>query len=386
MTAGATDKHCILLVDDSPQQLYLLTETLKHDYIVRAATTGEKALTLAQIEPRPAVIVLDLIMPGLDGFETCRRLKDNPATQEAVIIFLSASDNTEDKLTGYEVGARDFLIKPVEPDILLKKIQLAIQAKNSAEKMQAEKQFATHTARIALSSAGELSVVLEFMRRSFSFLHPEGLGKAVTDAIQQYSLDSTLQIRSSQGTFHVSSTGIASPLEADLLSRMNDRGRLIERGNNLIINFSRCSLLVKNMPVEEDVHGRARDNLCLLMEGAEARLSAMDLEAVHDQLKHSLVDSVNALRQQLGSLHRHKAERTQLRETSHALIVKQKQRLAKTLEALDLGPEPINETTQALESALSCLQENFEHGLATDDQILSLFEQMNTILQKVTQT
>ena len=95
----------VLLVDDNPDNLQVLAQALQNEnYELLVALNGEEALEIAA-EAQPALILLDINMPGLDGFETCRRLKEDPSTRECTIIFLSARDSVKDKVQGLGLGA-----------------------------------------------------------------------------------------------------------------------------------------------------------------------------------------------------------------------------------------------------------------------------------------
>ncbi len=107
-----TDNDKILVVDDTPPSLRLLTVLLKEEgYEVRSAISGELALDAAASEP-PDLILLDIRMPGMDGFEVCRQLKAQPATQDVPVIFVSAVLETDDKVLGFNLGAVDYVTKP----------------------------------------------------------------------------------------------------------------------------------------------------------------------------------------------------------------------------------------------------------------------------------
>jgi putative two-component system response regulator len=113
------NKKIILIIDDSPANIHLLSGILKNQYRVKAATSGVKALTIAQKIPAPDLIVLDVMMPEMDGYEVCRQLKINPLTKNIPIVFISGNASNEDQKKGFSVGAAAFLGKPVEPGKLL---------------------------------------------------------------------------------------------------------------------------------------------------------------------------------------------------------------------------------------------------------------------------
>ncbi len=122
----------ILVVDDTPENIDVLGGILRQDYEVRVATNGERALKVAAGEPRPDMILLDIMMPGMDGYEVCRRLKDDPATATIPVIFVTAKDDPNDEEMGLELGAVDYITKPISPAIVRARVrsQLAIHDQN----------------------------------------------------------------------------------------------------------------------------------------------------------------------------------------------------------------------------------------------------------------
>lgn len=127
----------ILLVDDTKANIDILIEALKQDYKLSVALNGESALQIAEKSP-PDLILLDIIMPGLDGYEVCRRLRKTPATAEIPVVFLSALDEARDKARGFEAGANDFVSKPFDPLEVQARVRSLLKAKayNDAIKEQ----------------------------------------------------------------------------------------------------------------------------------------------------------------------------------------------------------------------------------------------------------
>jgi putative nucleotidyltransferase with HDIG domain len=122
-----TDKGKILAVDDTPASLKLLTDILKTEgYEVRSAISGELALHAATSSP-PDLVLLDIRMPEMDGYEVCRRLKAQPATHDVPVIFVSAVLETAEKVKGFEIGAVDFVTKPYQRDELLARVRTHLE-------------------------------------------------------------------------------------------------------------------------------------------------------------------------------------------------------------------------------------------------------------------
>ena len=115
-------KPVVLIVDDTPDNIILVHEILKDEYRVIVATDGAKALLAAQ-RMRPDIILLDVMMPVMDGYETCRRLKGNKNLRDIPILFLTAKSAEEDEKKGLALGAVDYIIKPVSPPILKARIK-----------------------------------------------------------------------------------------------------------------------------------------------------------------------------------------------------------------------------------------------------------------------
>ena len=122
----------VLVVDDSPANIDVMAGVLRPFYKVKAALAGDRALMVAESSPRPDMILLDIMMPEMDGYEVCRRLKRNPVTADIPVIFVTAMADEHDEEQGLAVGAVDYIIKPISPPIVLARIRthLALHRQN----------------------------------------------------------------------------------------------------------------------------------------------------------------------------------------------------------------------------------------------------------------
>jgi serine phosphatase RsbU (regulator of sigma subunit)/CheY-like chemotaxis protein len=130
--SDAKDKPVVLAVDDTPENLDVVRGILVPEYKVKAATSGAAALKIVERQP-PDIILLDIMMPDMDGYEVCRRLKSNPATEAIPVIFLTAKDQTADEAEGFALGAADYIHKPVNPPILQARVRTHVALKKSID-------------------------------------------------------------------------------------------------------------------------------------------------------------------------------------------------------------------------------------------------------------
>lgn len=126
---GAPEQATVLVVDDEPANLLLLGQTLSPHYRVVVANSGGRALALAAQEPSPDLILLDIMMPTMDGYAVLAALRAQPATAATPVIFVTARSSVEDETEGLRLGAQDYITKPINPAIVLARVRTQIEAK-----------------------------------------------------------------------------------------------------------------------------------------------------------------------------------------------------------------------------------------------------------------
>ncbi len=129
-------QNTVLIVDDAPENINILSELLYNDYAVRAATNGPKALAIAMSDDPPDVILLDVMMPGMDGYEVCKKLKDLPLTKDIPVIFVTSLDQVSNEAKGLEMGAVDYITKPYNPDIIKKRVHNHLELKKHRDQLE----------------------------------------------------------------------------------------------------------------------------------------------------------------------------------------------------------------------------------------------------------
>jgi len=133
---GPIHRERILIVDDAPANIRLLGETLRARYKISAAPGGEAGLKLARAEPHPDLILLDVVMPDLDGYEVCRRLKEDQCTRGIPVIFITALDDEADETHGLELGAVDYITKPFSLPIVTARVRTHLELKRHRDMLE----------------------------------------------------------------------------------------------------------------------------------------------------------------------------------------------------------------------------------------------------------
>ena len=130
---SAATHGTILIVDDNPENLQVLGDLLRPTYLVRVAVSGERAIEVAQTPPSPDLILLDVMMPGINGYETMRRLREIPRMRDVPVVFVTALDSCEDERIGLDLGAADYVTKPIRPAIVQARVRNLIEMKRARD-------------------------------------------------------------------------------------------------------------------------------------------------------------------------------------------------------------------------------------------------------------
>jgi sigma-B regulation protein RsbU (phosphoserine phosphatase) len=128
-------KKLVLVVDDAPANLQVVRSILKDDFKILLATSGAKALDLAKAEPKPDLILLDVVMPEMDGYEVCGILKTTPEAKDIPVIFLTGQTETDDETKGFEVGAVDYIHKPFSPAVVKARVHTHLVLREAREQL-----------------------------------------------------------------------------------------------------------------------------------------------------------------------------------------------------------------------------------------------------------
>ena len=281
--------HKILVVDDDKITHSFIKRALAYKYDIINALSGEQALAELELN-HPDVILLDVEMPGMNGYVVCEIIKANPKLSDIPIIFLSARAELRDRLQGFEAGADDYIIKPFHTDELLAKIDILIQYHIQRQELTEQVNEARKTAFIAISSTSDLGQAINFIEKTHRINNFDQLSDAFFTVTRYMDLKCTIMIRAQDEILYFSSTyNTVSPMEAELIANLANESRFYDFGNRTQINFPRISLLIKNMPLDDmERYGRIKDFFPAMLTTADIKISQIcSQSAVIDQMREN---------------------------------------------------------------------------------------------------
>lgn len=297
----------VLIIDDEAMAAEIAASALGDKFHVFTEYDALSGLNKAN-EALPDLILMDIKMPHMSGYEATRRLKADPTTAVIPVIFLSGLTSVEDRMVAFDAGGDDFISKPFFPMELTKKVETAIER---AEETKAAKHLArgaSDLAMMSMTNSAELGIVIDFMRRSFSAADTRALVDLLFDCLQQFGLHASVALRHDQSVFEASSDGDISPMERGVLNLIATCGRVLERGSRLALNFGGVTLLIKNMPLDDpDRAGRLRDHLAILADALSARFAAINQQALSLERLHELQNLAIIARRGLDALAQERA-------------------------------------------------------------------------------
>lgn len=353
--------------DDALSRMIIIDEISCDEFDILEFEDGQQCIDA--LDKSPDIILMDVEMPRVDGYQTCRHIKANFSTENTEVIFISSHDTIDEKLAGYDAGGSDYIIKPIQTEEVKQKLSVAIKSIALRKNKTTEVQSAMQTAMMAISNAGEQGIVLDFMRRSFSTNTIQALAELIVDSFRSFGLATTVQIRSSDATINVSSKEPASPLEIELLSKLKDSGRIQERLPRLIANFGDISLLIKNMSDDEEKRGRMRDHLALLLEGAEARLLSLETDL-------TITSAISSTKQSLNNI---KIMQQNQKNIAMNIMDQAMKNLEESFMSCGLTEEQESMLLKIAQEGVDESLDNFEKGLLIDQEFSKIITSLESI-------
>jgi len=367
----------VLIVDDDPLLLEMHSVYFEQcDMPVVTAEDGKSALEIIQQAPDEfGLIVSDVLMPVMDGYEFCEKLKADNSTADIPVIFVSALSDLNEKLVGYKAGADDYIRKPVDGKEIIEKAKVLIEKRKKQLNLSGIANDSREMAMTALSFSSELGEVINFYK---NILESKDYGEVcghVTSIFELYGLSFSLQIYTPDKVLYLSSGG-ANPLENEVIELARGEGRYFDFGSRTIINFKTFALLIKNMPIDDDDrYGRVKDQLAMIGNGLEAKI----LQLNNDVLIHKKDDIVLSIKDSLESI---TVSFSEVQAESIAAIEDMNDEIREKLMVLGLMEYQEEDIQEIVKKCLNKSNKAFYKGISIKEELESIYVQLRKIFDK----
>ena len=267
--------YSIFIVDDVEAGRLMLESAFGQLYKVESFASGGDCLARVATSA-PNLFMLDVDMPGMDGYTLCRALKNQPETRDIPVIFISALDDLESRMAGYDAGGDDYIAKPFKLGLVKQKVEVLRRITEEKAALKTQLGDSDLLASMVMSQLDEYAVLVKLLRSLNSCNKHSEIAEATLSILKTYKLKGALQFRLPGGEITVDQAGESSPLEASIIGHVRSLGSIASFRNRTAFNFGRVSLLANNMPLHDpDLCSRHRDNLAIAAETVDAKLSAL---------------------------------------------------------------------------------------------------------------
>jgi DNA-binding response OmpR family regulator len=301
------DPFKVFVVDDDSIILDVMRSFLEPDYAVSTFDSAESCQALLATE-KPDMFLLDVGLPGIDGYAFCRQLKDDPAYARIPVAFVSSHDTINARILGYEAGGIDFVVKPFDPEEVLRKIKVAQSIIKNQQSLEEQAEAAEFLASLVMASMDETGLLLQFMSKLIAWESTQEIAAGLLELLQRYRLDGVVQTRLAHSTETLSAAGANLPLETSIIDHVRGLGRIFEFHKRSVHNFERITIMVNNLPLAEPEYcGRLRDHLSVAAQGVDARLKAIETEEANRRSQAGILlalESISTTIMSLSDAHR----------------------------------------------------------------------------------
>ncbi len=298
----------ILIVEDDPSLMELNALHIElAGYQTLRAETAEVALELMmQPDVKADLIISDIVMPGMDGYEFCKQVHQLSDWSETPFIFVSSLTTLEERLKGYEVGGDDYIGKPIDPKELTQKVSRVLEVRRHNAELQEVADQSQKVAMQAMTYSSDLGQVIEFFKNSVDSKTFEELASLFFDFMRNNGLRASIQFYTVNGQLNFGDQGELSPLEANVMELSRKKSRFFDFGSRTIINYDDFSILIKNMPLDDpEKYGIYKDTIGTLCNAIEARVKALladDKNKKREEMISLIQEAMRELKETMGDM------------------------------------------------------------------------------------
>ena len=369
----------ILAIDDDKISQKFIGRALNNEaFSLSYANDGEQGLEKA-LADSPDIIILDVEMPGMNGYQVCEKLRESEVTKNIPVVFLSSHTSLRDRMQGYEVGADDFLVKPFETADLVAKMMVLAKYLEDEKSLKTQFEQASKTAYMAMTSSSEIGLTMQFVEKSYGYHNFQDLADAMFDVTRQYQINCALMILPAEGQpLWFSPDDPIKPLEKEMMEMLDRKQRFTDFGTRTIINYHNLSLLVKNMPLDDmERYGRIKDLLPMLLAAVDSKINAINSENALSNQSEELLTSFGVIKTSLYHL-----TKTLMSNQSESTELLQSMVTSLNSDLLGMGLEEDQETyiLEQIDSAIEDAKEQID----ASDMLYVVFSSIHSQLKNMT--
>ena len=286
----------VLAIDDNPSTIYFYEELFgQKDFTILTADCAQQALeVLSENGEQIDAILSDIMMPNMDGYEFCQKVKSQSQLEMIPFIFVSALTDLDEKIKGYEVGADDYITKPIQAEEMIAKVNNVIAVREINHALNEQLSQSMNTAMQAMTYSSNLGLLLEFVKDGLTATSYHHLANNIFKFLNSINLKAVVQIHTPLETSTFSHKGVAAPIEENIFELSRNGGRFIDFGARTIINYETYSLLIKNMPKDDpDKYGMIKDLLGTFCDIVEVKIDSL-LKENEQQQKEETINNISS--------------------------------------------------------------------------------------------
>ena len=368
----------VCVVDDDPAVRDIICAMLDPDYPVEAFESAE-ACQAALTDTLPDLLLLDINLPGMNGYTFCQQIKSDGRLRKMPVIFVSGHDSPEERIAGYDAGGEDFIVKPFEPEELLRKVKVAQQIVQNQRTLAEQVEESEHLSSLVLASMDETGILLQFMSKLIAMNSAQEICAGGLELLRRYRLEGVVQTRLDGETLTMSASGTNLPLEASVIEHVRNQGRIFEFSRRSVHNFERVTLMINNLPLDDPEYcGRLRDHLSVAAQGIDSRLKALSDEIRSRRAEQGIQQALENVGKTIIDLHEaHKVNA----EASSSLIVGLQESLLNSFYKLGLTDNQEKFLQNMVGDFMAQMVALLDRGIQTQDALSRLSNQLADLRQ-----
>ncbi|MCK6389510.1 MAG: hypothetical protein L6Q40_00585 [Azonexus sp.] len=273
-----SDQPLLYIADSDSAFRQEASNELAGDFEVRCFADGISCVSLLSEKP-PAILMLASNLEDAPALDLCRDIREDGQLRDThLILLLPANASQADIDEAHAAGCDEVLAQPVDLPNLRRQLRTTYRLASERSSFRQQASYAQQVAMTAMTSMGELGVVLQFLSKCFACGTFQAVAQETLSALSQYGLSGAIQIRAGHDTLTESTPGGSPADDAEVIGKLHGIGRIFEFKTRMVINYDHATILMNDVPDDNEVRGRIRDNVAMLAEGAHARVFSLLIE------------------------------------------------------------------------------------------------------------